>query len=147
MTNTIYQQAKARQIEIALKIRRLEEHGVVVDIRLLTLSLQPLMRELEKDIRAFDEMYVWDLSYPYFDRPNTERKVCDMESFKCWNPGAPTPKPTRQQLTTHFNKQRKLFNYHQKIRNAAVEYTDATRELNYWNRRFGPLKSTPGFKL
>jgi len=139
--------ARARQIEIALRVKRLESDHIVTDIKALELQLAPKILQLEQAIRKFDETYVWDLSYPYLKIVNIERNCFDTLCFKKWNPHGPTPEPTRAELKTHFLNQRQLYNYHQKLRETGHEYKDAVRELNYWNSKFGPLKSTPGFKL
>lgn len=139
--------ARARQIEIALRVKRLEANHIVPDIKALELQLAPRILLLEQAIRKFDETYVWDLSYPYLKLVYMERNCFDTRCFEKWNPHGPTPEPSRDELKTHFLNQRQLYNYHQKLRKTGHEYKDALRELDYWDSKFGPLKSTPGFKL
>lgn len=137
---------RARQIEIALKIQRILQNGIELDMHALESELRPKMRILEQAIRAFEEKYIWDLSYPLLRDPFVERKVCDDVCFRNWNPHGPTPEPTRQQLIKHFDNQRQLYRYHQKLKNICQEYNDAVRELRYWNHRLGPLKASPRLK-
>ena len=137
--------ARARQIEIALRVKRLEREHVVMDIEELHFKLQPKMRLLEQAIRKFDETYVWDLSYPYLKIQNIERNSFDSMCFKKWNSHGPTPEPTRAELKRHFDNQRHLYNYHQKLNEVCHEYIDAITELRFWDAKLGPLKSAPHF--
>ena len=137
---------RARQIEMALKIQRILHNGIELDMELLESELRPKMRILEQHISAFEEKYIWDLSYPLLHYPFVERRVCDEICFTKWNPHGPPPEPPRQQLNQHFENQRQLYRYHQKLKNICQEYNDTVRELRYWNRRLGPLKVSPRFK-
>ena len=113
---------RARQIEIALKVQRILQNGIELDMHALESELRPKMRILEQAISAFEEKYIWDLSYPLLHNPFVERRVCDEVCFRNWNPAGPTPEPTRQQLNEHFDNQRQLYRYHQKLKNICQEY-------------------------